>query len=444
MDPDTDYRTCLNTLHAAIPYLLKSVKQVSELDLTTCLHVFPQKWQYAPKCTADGCNSGTLSGGGQCQVCKGTGRQVVIGTAQDHITLGIPDNPDEMFDLSKMSFYAQLPVELVNQMREIVEETRTNCIRAVYASDMYTKDQVNVTATAKAQELDSAYSALRPLIRKREEVKPYLVHVIAEYLDAGTNMTVTTILPQNLRYETAGDVVALMKESADVAGRSFMTSLSNDLIQRAYTDDPNALKKALVQETFNPFSGMAEGTILQLIAGGQVSKADEVMWTQMTGIFEQAEIDHKGEVPLYELAPDKLRAIIYAIRDERAGVMADQQPTDPAMLGTDPNGTMSLDPNADPNAAAVQDTALNGAQITSLLEVITLASTGAITKETARAIVDAAFPGINAQQVDAMFANMKEVDPATVKAAAAVADPGNAAGTKAKPEAKQPPIDKAA
>jgi len=72
---------------------------------------------------------------------------------------------------------------------------------------------------AKAQALDSAYSALRPLIRKREEVKPYVVHVIASYLDSNTNLTVTTVLPQNLRYETVGDVVALMKESVDVAGR---------------------------------------------------------------------------------------------------------------------------------------------------------------------------------------------------------------------------------
>ena len=103
-----------------------------------------------------------------------------------------------------------------------------------------------------------------------------------------------------------------------------------------------------------------------------------------------------------------------------------------ATWGTDENDMSLTDTgsNADPNAGNVQDTALNGAQITSLLEVITLASTGAITNETARAIIDAAFPGINAAQVNAMFANMKLVDPGTVRAAAKVADPGNSAGTK--------------
>lgn len=339
LDPDTDYRTCINTVHAAVPWLMKMVKYVSEMDLTVCLHVFPKKWQYAPKCTADGCNSGKLPSGAQCTSCKGTGRQAVIGTAQEVNTLAMPDNPAEMFDLTKMVFYEPTDVAVIQELRAINDDCRENAVRAVYASDMYTKDQVNVTATAKAQELDSAYAALRPLVRKREEVKPYLVHVIAAYLDSEKGMTATTVLPQNLRYETEGDVVALMKESAPVAGRSYMASKALDLIHRSYTDDPEALKKAVAQEKLNPFSGMGTGEVVSLISSGLPSEESSTLWIEWDRIWEEAEAQHKGETDFYDMAPEKIKAVVYAIRDriiEEKRAKAQEAVRD-IQLGMDPD-----------------------------------------------------------------------------------------------------------
>ena len=344
MDPDTDYRTCINTLHAGIPWLMKMVKYVSEMDLTVCLHVFPKKWQYAPKCTADGCNSGKLPSGSSCGSCRGTGRLAIVGSAQDINTLAMPDTPAEMFDLTKMVFYEPTDVAVIQELRAINDDCRENAVRAVYASDMYTKDQVNVTATAKAQELDSAYSALRPLIRKREEVKPHMVHVIAAYLDSDTNLSVTTVLPQNLRYETEGDVVALMKESAPVAGRSYMASKAIDLIHRSYTDDPEALKKALAQERLNPFSGMGTGEVTALISGGLPSVQSVTMWVEWDTIWDTAESEHKGQVGFYDLAPEKIRETVYAIRDK---MIADKE----AKAQEAMDAQLGMEPGSDPDQA---------------------------------------------------------------------------------------------
>ena len=343
-DPRTDGRTCVNTIHPAMDWMLKMVKYVSEMDLTVCLHVFPKKWQYAPRCTGESCNGGKMPDGKTCGVCKGTGRTPIIGSAQEVNTLAMPDDPKDMFDLTKMVFYEPTDIAVIQELREQNKEIREMAIRAVYAGDMFTKDQVNVTATAKAQELDSAYSALRPRIRWREEVKPTIVHVTANYLDSGTGLTCTTIMPQNLRYETEGDVVALMKESAPVAGRAFMASKAIDLIHRAYTDDPTALKRALAQERLNPFSGMAPGEVLQLISGGQALEASAMMWTEADTIWDIAESEHKGDVDLYDLAPDKIRDKVHAIRDrliaeKKAGAQKAVQ-----------NMQLGMDPGADPDA----------------------------------------------------------------------------------------------
>lgn len=58
--------------------------------------------------------------------------------------------------------------------------------------------------------------------------------------------------------------------------------------------------------------------------------------------------------------------------------------------------------------AAVQDTALNGAQVTSLLEIINAVSSGSMPKETAKPLIIAAFPGITEAQVEAMLAPIQE------------------------------------
>lgn len=57
---------------------------------------------------------------------------------------------------------------------------------------------------------------------------------------------------------------------------------------------------------------------------------------------------------------------------------------------------------------AVQDSALNGAQITSLVEILTAVAMGVLPKPTARAAILAAFPGIDESEVDDMLAPIVE------------------------------------
>lgn len=74
----------------------------------------------------------------------------------------------------------------------------------------------------------------------------------------------------------------------------------------------------------------------------------------------------------------------------------------------------------DPTAAAivdsgkpVQDLALNGAQVTSLVSILTQVSSGALPADTARAIISAAFPGLSETQVGAMVDPLKNFKPAS-------------------------------
>ena len=65
LDTYIDLEGFVSPIHSAVNRILKTIKQGSELDLTTTLHAFPQKLQFVDKCQGhydDGilspCNSG--------------------------------------------------------------------------------------------------------------------------------------------------------------------------------------------------------------------------------------------------------------------------------------------------------------------------------------------------------------------------------------------------
>jgi len=104
------------------------IKSKSELDLTIALHVFPQKFQYVPQCSATDCNGGYKPDGSVCGKCKGTGYEVHT-TAQDAIYLALPrrGHQDELLDLKQLVNYVYPPVDLVQFMDEYVDKTLPAC-----------------------------------------------------------------------------------------------------------------------------------------------------------------------------------------------------------------------------------------------------------------------------------------------------------------------------
>jgi hypothetical protein len=69
---------------------------------------------------------------------------------------------------------------------------------------------------------------------------------------------------------------------------------------------------------------------------------------------------------------------------------------------------MQEDPlSAAANGAALADTALNGAQVTALLEVLTQVSSGLLDKQSAVAVIVAAFPAISPEEAVKIVTGVK-------------------------------------
>jgi hypothetical protein len=89
----------------------------------------------------------------------------------------------------------------------------------------------------------------------------------------------------------------------------------------------------------------------------------------------------------------------------------------------------------------VASSALNGAQIASLVEIVTQVAVGAIPKESARAIVEASFPTLTAEQVASIFNSITEggIQPEEVLQSAILS--ALMLGQKKKPELNQADAD---
>ena len=80
-------------------------------------------------------------------------------------------------------------------------------------------------------------------------------------------------------------------------------------------------------------------------------------------------------------------------------------------------------PGAPVAGEAVQDTALNGAQVASLLQIVQAAAQAGIPKETARAMVRASFPALSDQTINQIVDPIQPEKPAAVPAPIATPDP---------------------
>ena len=102
----------------------------------------------------------------------------------------------------------------------------------------------------------------------------------------------------------------------------------------------------------------------------------------------------------------------------------------PAAAGTVPpeqgseTGTQATPPPAPSDSdPVIADTALNGAQIASILEIIASVSTGVMSSEAGKALILAGFPALDPAKIDTVLAGINQTAPAPTKAAPAPAAP---------------------
>ena len=307
-DAETQGRTFVSTFHDIIPYLNKTLKIDSEMDLTAAMCAFPQRFAYVMPCK--NCNKGKIPDGNQCPVCNGSGKEPFHNSTMDVVTLDMPRDVIDIIDLEKLLVYKSPPVELLTWQKDYINELRANVFLMMFNKELYTKDEVAATATEKVLEIDNLNDTLRPFAQSLSTMWEYIVRDIATFTDFGKGIYVEHLYPDDFKFKSQTEMMNELQAAKTAnASTSTIAKIEDDINEKLYADQPEDLKIIRIKNSFNPFRGYKEETINLLISQNLTTKFNAVLYANLESIFNELEQEVANLYELnYQLILDKVKA----------------------------------------------------------------------------------------------------------------------------------------
>lgn len=326
-DAETKGRTFVSVFHPVMLLLEKLMKTDSELDLSTAMTAFPQRFAYVDKCSNKECNGGKLlDGHTTCLVCNGTGQQPLHSGVKDVITLTIPRNPADMIDLEKMLVYKTPPIELLTFNKDYINDLRILVHTMMFNNEIATRSEVAtaVTATEKNFGADNMNDTLYPFARNYSSLWEFVVQDIATFTDLGEGLTVHHKFPNDFKMKGIIDLMNELKVAKDAgASTSTISAIEDDINEILYSDRPGDLNKIRIKSLMNPFRGYPEATTRLLISQGLTTEYNATLWANLESIFNEIEL----EVPdLYDMNEKAIREKVKVKTQEYISQMKAEEP----------------------------------------------------------------------------------------------------------------------
>lgn len=295
-DLETNSRTMVSPLHPALPFLMKSLERVSEYDLTNRLHVFPQKFVYAPYCIGEenvGCIGGKTIAGEICKVCEGVG-YIIHKSSSDAVVLPLPKDTTKMVDLDKLSLYKSPPIELIKFQAEQIDELSKNIIGAIFNSEMFYEAQATKTATEINVSTENLYDTLQPFVKKYAKTLRFITKLVATFVDYGQGVIVVYHFPRDLKLKSSKELISDYQAAVTADAPDFvLAEISNDLASRMFEDNQDFLKKLRVRMKFDPFPGKTTNEVLSLLSSNDVRRREKILYQNFAVIFSNIERKEK-------------------------------------------------------------------------------------------------------------------------------------------------------
>jgi hypothetical protein len=338
-DDSTDARTFVNPWHDALCYFDKSLKTVSELDLTMTLHAFPQKIQYVQQCVGVGkkkCTKGSFMDGTQCTACHGTGYRIHT-TAQDAILLPMPDDKSEQLNLDNILIYKSPPIDIIKFQNDYTQQLERQAHQAVYNSQVFVKAQTGTqgsnkssapvqTATEADFNMQSVYDALEPFTEKFSEVWKDIVTTFGLLAALPIDkIEVVHEFPADYKLKT-DQILLAERQVATTSGAAqfIIETIDDDLAGIIYAGDMLAMIKYRVRRRFFPFNGNTPEEIAMLVASQWVPDETKILYCNFDMIFKDLQKENVNFYTAKNAVQDDLVAKKVAQFQEK---IKSQQPT---------------------------------------------------------------------------------------------------------------------
>ena len=309
-DKVTNGNTYVWPIEAAEPYLMKSLKVVSELELTAANVAMPVSIRYGDNCAAPGCNDGYV-GEHSCGACMGSGKkQSPTSVMEEIVVTPMPSNPGDMLDLSKMLVYVSPDVSILTWQQGYVKELAADCRRAYLNSEIFDGKQIQETATGKSIDQQNANDVVYKFFRFYAEAWQFTVYAIADITGKREGLTAQIVVSRDLKLKTLEELMAdLESANKSGAGPSARQAIEWDMMRIIYADNPNEFKEWEIKERFNPFSGYTEDAKMVWSQSPLVPIQQRVMYANLGYIFDQINTENDR---FYKLPYPTQREIVAA------------------------------------------------------------------------------------------------------------------------------------
>lgn len=317
-DAQTKGRTFVSIFNNVVGFLEKTLKIDSELDLSTAMTAFPQRFQYVTACTNQGCNKGRMLDDTECPVCGGTGIQPHHRSVADVITLALPKNadPSQLLNLDNLLVYKYPPIDLLKFQSDYLEYLKTTAYELMFNVDRFTRSQVSKTATEAVIESDNLNDTLFDFGRAYSAMFEYVVMDIATFTDNADTLMVHHKFPYDFKIKGLRELMADL-QTAKEAGASApsIAAIEDDINEILYSDRPEDLKEIRIKNDINPFRGNSPENIRFIISQGNTTLYNRTLWENMEAIFEELELENEDPW-LYDMAFDKINEKVKAKTEE--------------------------------------------------------------------------------------------------------------------------------
>lgn len=303
----------LSLIDAAIPYLKKSMKTNSELDLVMSNMAFPIKISYVQVC--DACEGEKIVEGKSCRSCDGTGKRHST-SAMETIEVGMNGNlnGENMLNLEQMVAFKSPPTDIIKLMDEYVDKVTKRAKEIIFNSDVFTKNQIAETATKHTIDLQSVYDTLQPVFKNFSATWEHTAKLVASFTDLDKDLVLSFTFNKDAKLKTKNELLQdLLLVNTAGGSNEVRRDIQNDIVRITYSDSPNEYLKYQVKDMFNPFSGFSEQQITNAMLSEFVKKETKVLYYNYGYIFDMLEMEEaKAGKNFYQLDKPKQKEKIEA------------------------------------------------------------------------------------------------------------------------------------